>query len=78
DGLRHFYKQLLFGDRADNIFGVDKIGKVKAGRLIDPLNDEADMLTTVQDLYDSEERLLINGQCLWIWRKENDLWQLPT
>ena len=77
DGLRHFYKQLLIGDRADNIFGVDGIGKVKAAKLIDHLNDGPEMFTTVKDLYDSEERLLINGQCLWIWRKENDLWQLP-
>lgn len=77
DGLRHFYKQMLIGDRADNIFGVDGIGKVKAGKLIDHLNEEADMLSIVQDLYNSDERLLINGQCLWIWRKENDLWQIP-
>jgi 5'-3' exonuclease len=77
DGLRHFYKQLLIGDKADNIFGVVGIGKVKAAKLIDHLNDEPEMFATVSDLYDSEERLLINGQCLWIWRKENDLWQLP-
>lgn len=78
DGLRHFYKQLLIGDRSDNIFGVDKIGKVRASRLIDPLNEEEDMYATVRDLYDSQERLLTNGQCLWIWRKENDIWQLPV
>jgi len=77
DGLRHFYKQLLIGDKADNIFGVIGIGKVKAAKLIDHLNEESDMFETVKDLYDSEERLLINGQCLWIWHKENDLWQFP-
>lgn len=78
DGIRHFYKQLLIGDRADNIFGVDKIGKVRAGKLIDPINDESEMLQTVRELYNDEERFLMNGQCLWIWRKENDIWQIPN
>jgi len=77
DGLRHFYKQLLIGDKTDNIFGVKNIGKVKAGRLIDHLNTEEEMFSTVKDLYDSEERLLMNGKCLWIWHKDQDIWQLP-
>ena len=77
DGIRHFYKQMLIGDRSDNIFGVNGIGPVKANKIIDPLDTAEDMYEAVRDLYDTEERLLMNGQCLWIWRKENDIWQPP-
>lgn len=77
DGVRHFYKQLIIGDRSDNIFGVKGAGPVKASKLIDHLDNQEEMYECVKDLYDSEERLIMNGQCLWIWRKENDIWQPP-
>jgi DNA polymerase-1 len=77
DGLRHFYRQLLVGDRADNVFGVDGIGIVKAGRIINHLTDEADMLEAVQSRYNDDKRLLTNGKLLWIHRKENDWWEIP-
>ena len=51
DGLRHFYKQMLIGDKSDNIFGVDKIGPVKAAKLIDHLDDEQDMFEVVWEKY---------------------------
>ena len=74
DGLKHFYKQLLIGDRTDNIFGVEKIGPVKAGRWIDRCECEEDMFMTVIDLYDEEDRMKRNGQLLWIRRKEGEDW----
>lgn len=74
DGLRFFYKQALIGDKADNIFGVDKIGPVKAGKLIDHLTDEKDMYNTVCSLYKDPDRLEMNLDCLWIWRNENEKW----
>lgn len=76
EGIRHFYKQLLIGDRADNIIGVDGIGKVKAAKLLDHLELESDMLDCVKDKYDSMERLAMNGACLWILREENKPWCL--
>lgn len=67
DGLKHFYKQMLIGDRSDNIIGVNKIGEVKAGRIIDPLENEQDMLEGVFQLYEEDAiRFLINASCLWI------------
>lgn len=78
DGIRHFYKQLLIGDSSDNIFGVPGIGKVKAEKIIGPLNSEQEMFETVYELYNNnKQRFLMNAQCLWIWRKENDVWELP-
>lgn len=35
-GTKFFWKQMLIGDVADNLRGVDRIGKVKAAKLIDP------------------------------------------
>ena len=76
--MRHFYKQMLIGDKADNIIGVAGIGKVKAGRLIDDLYLEEKMFNLVVGLYEgNEERFIMNAQCLWIWRKENDIWKIP-
>lgn len=75
DAIRHFYKQMLIGDKSDNIFGVDKIGPVKAGKLIDHLDDEQEMFNIVYEKYNEDaKRFVMNANCLWIWRKENELW----
>lgn len=75
EGLRHFYKQLLIGDRVDNIFGVTGIGKVKASKYIDSLDNEQDYLNACITLYNGDfTRLLSNAQCLWIMRKEGETW----
>ena len=68
EGLQFFYKQLLIGDRSDNIFGVDGIGKVKAAKLIDHLTTEEEMFSTVKKLYNDDKRLCLNMECLYIWR----------
>lgn len=78
DGLRRFYRQLLTGDRTDNLFGIRGIGPVKSSRLIDCYEDEADMFQVVQTMYSDDQRLLMNGQCLWILREENKLWEFPN
>ncbi|UOF80620.1 exodeoxyribonuclease [Caudoviricetes sp.] len=72
DGLKMFYKQMLIGDSSDNVFGVDKIGKVKAAKLIDHLETEKEMKDVVVSLYSDPERYLMNADCLWIWRKEGE------
>jgi 5'-3' exonuclease len=77
DGYRSFYKQLLTGDRADNIPGITGIGKVRSSRIIDPMHDPCDMYGTVRRLYQNDEVLHRNGRLLYIWRQENDLWHPP-
>ena len=75
DGLRHFYKQMLIGDKSDNIFGVDKIGPVKAAKLIDHLDDEQDMFEAVWAKYDEDAaRFVMNANCLWIQRNPGEIW----
>lgn len=78
EGLRSFYRSLLVGDRTDNIFGVDGIGKVKAAKIIDPLNTEEEMFTAVSLLYDDPDRLLMTGKLLWIMREEERQWEFPN
>jgi len=74
-GLKHFYKQMLIGDRTDNIFGVDGIGKVKAERIIEPLQTEKEMIEQVYSLYNEDaHRFLMNAQCLWIMQNEGETW----
>lgn len=74
EGLRCFYRQLLTGDRTDNILGVGGIGPVKSSKLIDNLENEIDMFQVCKAMYNDDTRLLKNGQLLYIWQKENDSW----
>lgn len=86
DGLRHFYYQLIMGDKADNIPGYDgkmrdKVPKFMRGFVdhIFTLTEEIDMYEYVHYMYEFEiERLNTNGKCLWIWRKDGDIWIPPN
>lgn len=82
--IRHFYWQLIMGDRTDNIFGFD--GKArntvpkKLESTMDELasyDDELDMFEFVQALYSDDDRLLMNGICLWIRREPEQIWKFP-
>jgi 5'-3' exonuclease len=76
-GLRNFYFQCLVGDVADNVKGVAGIGKVKATSLLKDCQSEQEMFEVVQSHFSCDEELLMTGQCLWIFRKENDRWKFP-
>jgi len=83
----NFYSQLVLGDKADNIPGFDLKMRPEIPKFLmhvfDDLNNcetELEMFTRVWDLYDSENHvsdMKLNGQLLYIWRKDNDNWQ-PT
>jgi DNA polymerase-1 len=77
DGLKFFYYQLLIGDATDGLKGVSGIGKVKANRILDGLTTEQEMFEAVRDAYSNDEEMLMNGRCLWIFHKPNDIWEFP-
>ena len=76
--IRNFYKQILTGDRVDNIVGLKGIGPKKAEKILQDCLNEKDLYQAVLDAYDGDkDRVLENGQLLWIRRKEGELWQPP-
>lgn len=79
DGTKFFWRQMLIGDRVDNVKGVEGIGPVKAGQAIDHLTTEQEMFETVLKLYDNDlDRLKSNGIALWLRREPNEMWKPPN
>jgi hypothetical protein len=79
EGIKNFYKQLLMGDRVDNIIGIKGIGTVKAERLLKECKNENEMYLAILEAYDGNaERVLENGQLLWIRREPNQIWTPPN
>jgi hypothetical protein len=79
EAIFNFYKQVLTGDRVDNIIGIKGIGEVKAKRILEKCTNEKEMYLAVLEAYEgNEERVLENGQLLWIRRLPNQLWQPPS
>lgn len=83
--IRHFYWQLIMGDRTDNIFGFDGKARQTVPKKLEPImaelescDDELDMFGFVRDLYNDDDRLLMNGICLWIRRNEDEIWKFPA
>jgi 5'-3' exonuclease len=79
DTLRTFYKQVLTGDRVDNIPGLKGIGPKKADKILSDALTEAELFTAVLAAYDGDIlRMTEMAQLLWIRRKEGELWQPPS
>jgi 5'-3' exonuclease len=78
EGLTAFYTQILTGDRIDAIVGLKGIGPVKASKILKDCTDEISLYNAVLKAYNNDKtRVLENGQLLWLFRKENDIWQPP-
>lgn len=71
EGWQNFYRQMLTGDRADNIPGITGIGKVRAAKLTSGL-DESSLFECVKKLYNNNELFLRNARLLYVWRKPQD------
>lgn len=81
---RRLYYQLIMGDRTDNIFGFDGLARQTVPKKMQSLMDELDsydseldMCSFVRDLYNDDERFLMNARCLYIRQKEGEIWDLP-
>ena len=78
EAIKNFYKQLLTGDRTDNIPGIKGIGDKKADKILDGLEEEEDLYRAVLEVYKyNRDYLLEQGRLLWIRRKKEELWMLP-
>jgi hypothetical protein len=79
EGIVNFYKQILTGDRVDNIVGLKGIGPKKAEKLVKDCKTEQELYDAVLKAYDNDtERVLENGRLLWIRRKPNEMWNPPA
>lgn len=75
DGNKHFWKQMLIGDKTDNIFGVQGLGPVKSEKLISAQEHDQECMEVVLDKYDNDyKRFAMNAACLWIKRGETSHW----
>lgn len=77
-GIRTFYEQALIGDTADNIFGVAGLGPVKAKKALEDCESEKEMFEKVRELYQDDERLFMNLDCLWIFRQLGITWSIRS
>lgn len=78
NGLRFFYEQMLVGDRVDNIKGVDKIGPVKAIKMLTGATTELELWQRVLEAYEGDyDRAVMNGRLLWLRRQKDQVWMPP-
>lgn len=83
DAMRHFFWQLIMGDKGDNIPGFDGLMRQtvpkKLQHHIDFLHESdsaEEMLVHVFEMYNEDwKRFKLSADCLWIWRKEEDSWE---
>ena len=78
EAIKNFYRQVLTGDRVDNIIGLKGIGTVKADKILSERESPAEMYTACVQAYGSTERVIENCRLLWLRRTPNELWQPPT
>lgn len=88
-GMRHFYYQLIMGDRADNILGFDGKMRNAVPKFLQPRIDELLDMSLPEEMlehvlimwggYDCDPQRLIEfnqaAHCLWMQRKEEDDWR---
>lgn len=86
EGCFNFYWQFIMGDTSDNIFGFDGKARQVIPKFLESTqtdmqalaSDELAIFSYVRDLYNDDERLLMNGICLHMQREQNQIWKFPT
>jgi len=76
--IRFFYMQILMGDKADNIMGIDGIGIVKSEKMLIDCANEVEMFNVCAEAYDGNvDRVIENARLLWLRREEGQIWNPP-
>ena len=76
--IKNFYRQLLTGDRVDNIPGLSGIGPKKAEKILEGCVTEEELFKAVSQAYKGDlDYLTEQGRLLWIRRKDGELWTPP-
>ena len=74
EGLVQFYTQFLVGDKADNIIGIDRMGPIKSEAYLKDCRTELELFDKVRQMYNDDDRMLMNGRCLYMKRTLEDDW----
>ena len=86
EGTQFFYKQILTGDRVDNIVGLYGIGEKKATVYLEACETEEELYNNCVSVYMEREeldedaakaRILILARLLWLRREVNQMWSPP-
>lgn len=80
EGRLRFYCQILMGDNADNIKGINGIGPVTARKMLEDAQDDAELYHRCVQAYEgNEDRVIENARLLWLRRTEDEpLWTPPS
>ena len=83
EGTLNFYKQILTGDRVDNIIGIKGIGPAKASKLLKDCSNALEMYDVCVKAYndageDGVERVTENANLLWLLRHKDQRWEKPV
>lgn len=75
EGLKHFYRQILTGDRIDNIIGLPLVGPVKADKHLEDCITPLDYYVAALNAYEGDEkRVTENASLLWLQRSRGELY----
>lgn len=78
----HYWRQILMGDAVDNIPGLNKVGPVKANKILEGCDNnnkrKAAVINAYKQHYGDQWKpyLLANGRLIHIWRHINDHFQI--
>lgn len=84
DGDRWFWTQLLTGDKADNIPGINRCGPVTADKILIDCKTTDERFEAVKKKYVKqygdlwEEAMTEIGQLLWMRRRPDEMWTPAT
>jgi hypothetical protein len=79
DAIKNFYRQLLTGDRTDNIPGLVGIGPKKAEKILGDSETELEMYQSCLKAYDGNlEYLKEQAALLWIQQTGREQWKPPV